>query len=70
MWSPSDYTTVVPEYADRAALFTNHNVTACQSTRGHQEQTENPWYMLYNRSSRCIVAKVLECDIVVSVFER
>ena len=24
-----------------SALFTNHNVTACQSTRGHQERTEN-----------------------------
>ena len=23
-------------------LFTNHNVTACQSTRGHQEWTQNP----------------------------
>ena len=29
-------------------LFTNENVTACQSTRGHQERTENPCQMLYN----------------------
>ena len=28
-------------------LFTNHYVTACQSTRGHQERTENPCHMLY-----------------------
>ena len=28
-WSPSGYTPVVPECPDRAALFTNHNVTAC-----------------------------------------
>ena len=34
-WSPSGYTPVVPEYPDRAVLFTNHNVTACQSTWGH-----------------------------------
>ena len=33
---------------DRAALFANHNVTACQSTRGHLERTENPWHMLHN----------------------
>ena len=32
-------------------LFTNQNVTACQSTWGHQEQTENPCHMLYNTSS-------------------
>ena len=24
------------------ALFTNHNVTACQSTRSHEERTQNP----------------------------
>ena len=30
-------------------LFTNHNVTACQSTRGHQEWTQNPCQQsLYN----------------------
>ena len=29
-------------------LFTNHNVTACQSTWGHQERTKNLWHMLYN----------------------
>ena len=30
-------------------LFTNHNVTACQSTRGHQERTQNPCQQsLYN----------------------
>ena len=34
-WSPSVYTPVVPECPDRVVLFTNHNVTACQSTRGH-----------------------------------
>ena len=49
-WSPSSYTPVRPECPDRAVLFTNHNVTACQSTRGHYERTENPWHMLYNRS--------------------
>ena len=27
--------------------FTNHNLTACQSTRGHCEPTENPCHMLY-----------------------
>ena len=27
-------------------LFTNQKVTACQSTRGHSERTENPWHML------------------------
>ena len=47
-WFPSGYTPVVPEWPDRAALYTKHNVTACQSTRGHKERTENPWYMLYN----------------------
>ena len=47
-WSPSGYTPVVLECPDRAVLFTNHNVTACQSTRGHSERTENPWHMLYN----------------------
>ena len=31
-------------------LFTNHNMTACQITQGHQERIENPRYMLYNRS--------------------
>ena len=34
-WSPSGYTPVVPECPDHAALVTNHNVTACQSTQGH-----------------------------------
>ena len=34
-WSPSGYTPVRPECPDRAVLFTNHNVTACQRTRGH-----------------------------------
>ena len=47
-WSPSGYTPVRPECPDRAFLFTNHNVTACQSTRGHEERTENPWHMLCN----------------------
>ena len=31
----SGYTPVVLECPDRAAIFTNHNVTACHSTRGH-----------------------------------
>ena len=31
-----------------AMLFTYQNETACQSTRGHQERTENPCHMLYN----------------------
>ena len=35
MWSPSSYIPVVPECPDRAVLFTNHNMTAFQSTRGH-----------------------------------
>ena len=30
-----------------SALFTNQNVTVCQSTRGHLERTENPCHMLY-----------------------
>ena len=34
-WSLSGYTPVVPECPDCAALFTNHNMTACHSTRGH-----------------------------------
>ena len=36
-WSPSGYTPVVPNCPDRAVifLFTNQNVAACQSTRGH-----------------------------------
>ena len=45
-WSPSGYTPVRPECPDRGILFTNHNVTTCQSTRGHLEQTENPWHIL------------------------
>ena len=36
-WSPSGYTRYVPDCPDRAVifLFTNQNVTVCQSTRGH-----------------------------------
>ena len=49
--SPSSYTPVRPECPDRAVLFTNRNVTACQSTQGHKKRTENPWHMLYNNSS-------------------
>ena len=30
-WSPSGYTPVEPECPDRAVLFTNQNVTACQA---------------------------------------
>ena len=37
---------LLPECPDRAVLFTNHNVTACQGTRDHWERTENPWDML------------------------
>ena len=43
-------------------LFTNHNVAACQSTRGHQERTHNPCQQsLYNNSvwidcwKKCII---------------
>ena len=33
-------------------LFTNHNMTTCQSTRGHQERTKNPCQQsLYNNWS-------------------
>ena len=32
-WSPSGYTPVRPECPNSTVLFTNHNVTACQSTR-------------------------------------
>ena len=33
-------------------LFMNHNVSACQSTRGHQERTPNPCQQsLYNRTT-------------------
>ena len=34
-WFPSSYTPVRPECPDSSVLFTNHNVTACQSTRCH-----------------------------------
>ena len=34
-WSPSGYPPVPPECPDRAALFTIHNVTACQCPWGH-----------------------------------
>ena len=34
-WSPSDFTPVVRKCPDRVVMFTNQNVTACQSTRGH-----------------------------------
>ena len=40
-WSPSGYTPAVP---DRAVLFNIH-MTACQSTLGHLERTENPCYI-------------------------
>ena len=29
------------------SLFTNQNVTACQSTRGHQERTQNPCQQIF-----------------------
>ena len=53
IWSPSSYTPIVPECPDCAViyLFTYHNVTACQSTQGHKERTENPWHMLYNTNN-------------------
>ena len=42
-WSPSGYPPARPASPDALPYpFTNHNVTACQSTRGHQEQTQNP----------------------------
>ena len=47
-WSSFGYTPVRPECSDCAVLFTNHNVTAYQSTQGHLERTENLWHMLYN----------------------
>ena len=51
-WSPSGYIPAQPAYPRRTAipLFTNHNVTACQSSQGHQEQTQNPCQQsLYNK---------------------
>ena len=40
--------TGLPRFTDMP-LFTNHNVTACQRTRGHQEWTQNPCQQsLYN----------------------
>ena len=52
-WSLSGYTPVLPECPGRAVifLFTNQNVTACQSTRGHLERTENKCHMFYNKYS-------------------
>ena len=45
-------------------LFTNHNVTACQSTRGHQERAQNPCQQsLYNT---CPVVN-LELSLNVSI---
>ena len=35
-------------HTSSTGLFTNHNVTACQSTRGHLERTENPCHMFFN----------------------
>ena len=60
-WSPSGYTPVVPDSSDRAViyLFTNENVTACQSIRGHSERTENPCHMLYNRWIKTIQTTTL-----------
>ena len=41
-------------------LFTNHNVTASQSTRGHQEQTQNPYQQsLYNNGARGVMVIVV-----------
>ena len=49
---PSGYTPVRPECPDTVIfLFTNQNVTANQSTRGHLELNENPCHMLYNLNS-------------------
>ena len=40
-------------------LFTNHNVTACQSIRGHQERTRNPCQQsLYNNGFCCFFSLI------------
>ena len=46
-----------------ALLFSNQNVTVCQSTRGHKERTENPCHMLYN--TQCFTGAV---QVVVYLF--
>ena len=58
-WSPSSFTPVVPNSPARAVifLFSNENVTACQSTRGHYERTANLCHMLY-KINHAVVCKV------------
>ena len=55
-------------------LFTNHKVTACQSTRGHQERTRNPCQLsLYNNRSKFELQKnyiVLWGKVRISLFSR
>ena len=48
-------------------LFTNHNVTACQSTRGHLEWTKNLCHMLYYIG--ILVTWILNFDIVAGVLQ-
>ena len=46
------YSTSLPQ-STAIPLFTNHNMTACQSTQGHQEQTQNPYQQsLYNTTNQ------------------
>ena len=44
VWPPTPSTAIV--------LFTNDNVTACQSTWVHLERIENPCHMIYNISTK------------------
>ena len=41
-------------------LFTNHNMTACQSTWSHKERTKNPCHVLYNIGRKIIKLAVEE----------
>ena len=36
-------------------LFTNHNLTGCQSTWGYLERIKNPCHMLYNTCTRLFI---------------
>ena len=45
-------------------LFTNQNVTAYQSTRGHYEQTKYPCHMLYNtKATHHLKVHKLSCQL-------